>query len=68
MLHSDKDNEQFGLSMLLVLALAPRSFFPGIQVFPSLQNQHLQIPITCGSGMVDEESLSGCATSTVNRY
>ena len=61
-------NEQFGLSMLLVLDIAPRSFFPGTQVFPSLQNQHLQIPITCGSRMVDEEPLSGCATSTVNCY
>ena len=54
--------------MLLVLSLAPRSFFPGTQVFPSLQNQHLQMPITRGSGMVDEEPLGGCATSTVNRY
>ena len=54
--------------MQLVLTLTPRSFFPGTQVFPSPQNQDLQIPITCGSGMVDEEPLSGCATSTVNRY
>ena len=52
--------------MLLVLALALRSFFPGTQIFSSLQNKHLQMPITCGPGMVDEEPLS--ATSTINRY
>ena len=44
--------------MLLVLALAPRSFFPGTQVFPSLQNQHLQMAITRGSlHVVDEVPL-----------
>ena len=53
-----KINEQFGLSMQLVLTLTPRSFFLGTQVLPSPQNQDLQIPITCGSGMVDEEPLS----------
>ena len=30
-----------GLSLLLVLVLAPRSFFPGIPVFPSLQKPTL---------------------------
>ena len=35
-----------GLSLLLVLVLAPRGFSPGTPVFPSPQeNQHFQIPI-----------------------
>ena len=29
-----------GLSLLLVLVLAPRDFFPGTPVFPFLRNQH----------------------------
>ena len=33
------------LSLLLVLFSAPRGFSPGTPVFPSLQNQHFQIPI-----------------------
>ena len=38
-----------GLSLLLVLSLAPRGFSPGTPVFPSPQNQHLQIPIRSGT-------------------
>ena len=37
-----------GLSLLLVLSLAPRGFSPGTLVFPSPQNQHFQIPIRPG--------------------
>ena len=39
-----------GLSLLLVLSLAPRGFFPGTPVFPLdlLKNQHFQIPIRPG--------------------
>ena len=38
-----------GLSLLLVLSLAPRGFSPGTPVFPSPQNQHFQIPIRSGT-------------------
>ena len=34
-----------GLSLLLVLCLAPRGFSPGTPVFPLLKNRHFQIPI-----------------------
>ena len=37
-----------GLSLLLVLVLAPRGFSLGSPVFPSPQNQHFQIPIRSG--------------------
>ena len=37
-----------GLSLLLVLSLAPRGFSPGTPVFPLLKNQHFQIPIRPG--------------------
>jgi len=37
-----------GLSLLLVLSLAPRSFSAGTPVFPSPQNQHFQILIWPG--------------------
>ena len=37
-----------GLSLLLVLVLAPRGFSPGTPVFPLLKNQHFQIPIRSG--------------------
>ena len=37
-----------GLSLLLVLSLAPRGFSPGTPVFPSPQNQHFQIQIRPG--------------------
>ena len=36
-------------------------FSPSVAVFPSTQNQHLQIPIR--SGMVDEHALFRCAIS-----
>ena len=38
-----------GLSLLLVLSLAPRGFSPGTPVFPLLKNQHFQIPIRSGT-------------------
>ena len=37
-----------GLSLLLVLSLAPRGFTPGTPVFPLLKNQHFQIPVRGG--------------------
>ena len=37
-----------GLNLFLVLSFAPRGFSPGTPVFPSLQNQHFQIPIRLG--------------------
>ena len=37
-----------GLSLLLVLSLALRGFFPRTPVFPVLKNQHFQIPIRPG--------------------
>ena len=37
-----------GLSLLLVLVLAPRGFSQGTPVFPLLKNQHFQIPIRSG--------------------
>ena len=50
-----------GLSLLLVLSLAPRGFFPGTPVFPSPQK-----PTFANSNstrnQVDEEPLCGCAT------
>ena len=51
-----------GLSLLLVLSLAPRGFSPGTPVFPSPQKQAFS---NCSwtSNQVDEESLCGCATS-----
>ena len=54
-----------GLSLLLVLLLAPRSFSPGTPLFPLFKNQHFQIPIRSGllsstlswaSGSGDRES------------
>ena len=39
---------KYGLSLLLVLVLAPRGFSPGTPVFPSPQNQHFQIPSRSG--------------------
>ena len=49
-----------GLTLFLVLYLAPRAFSPGAGVFPSHKKQHFQISIR--PGMIDEESLRGCAT------
>ena len=37
-----------GLSLLLVLVLAPRGFSPGTPVFHFLKNQHFQVPILSG--------------------
>ena len=37
-----------GLSLFLVLFLAPRGFFPGTPVSLLLKNQHFQIPIRPG--------------------
>ena len=39
-----------GLSLFLVLSLAPRGFSAGTPVFPSPQNQHFQILIQPGIG------------------
>ena len=41
-----------GLSLLLVLSLAPRSFSSGTQVSPLLKTQHFQIPILSGTHVV----------------
>ena len=38
-----------GLSLLLVLVLAPRGFSPCISVFPLLKNKHFQIPFRSGT-------------------
>ena len=56
------NSQQCGLSLLLVLSLAPRGFSPGTPVFPSPQKQAFS---NCSwtSNQVDEESLCGCATS-----
>ena len=51
-----------GLSLLLVLSLAPRGFSLGTSVSPLLKNQHFQIPILT-KNQVDGEPLSGCGTS-----
>ena len=40
-----------GLSLLLVLSLAPRGFSPGTPFSPLLKNQHFQIPIRSGIGI-----------------
>ena len=46
-----------GLSLLLLVFLAPRGFSPGDPVFPSPQIQHFQIPVdlerTVGKGIGD---------------
>ena len=56
-----------GLSLLLVLSLAPRGFSPGTPVFPSPQK-----PTFPNSNLtrnqVDEEPLCGCATSKSLQY
>ena len=51
-----------GLTLFLVLYLAPRAFSPGAGVFPSHKKQHFQISIR--PGMIDEESLRGCASES----
>ena len=50
-----------GLSLLLVLSLAPRGFSPGTQVFPSPQKPTFPNSNSTRN-QVDEEPLSGCAT------
>jgi len=50
-----------GLSLLLVLSLAPRGFSPGTPVFPSPQKQTLPNSNSTRN-QVDEEPLCGCTT------
>ena len=50
-----------GLSLLLVLSLAPRGFSPGTLVFPSPQKPTFPNSNSTRN-QVDEESLCGCAT------
>ena len=51
-----------GLSLLLVLFLAPRGFSPGTPVFPSPQKPAFPNSISTRD-QVDEEPLCGCDTS-----
>ena len=51
-----------GLSLLLVLSLAPRGFCPGTPVFPSPQKPTF-LNSNSTRSQVDEEPLCGCATS-----
>ena len=51
-----------GLSLLLVLSLAPRGFSPGTSVFPSPQKPTFPNSNSTRN-QVDEEPLCGCATS-----
>ena len=51
-----------GLSLLLVLSLAPRGFSPGTPVFPSPQKPTFSNSNSTRN-QVDEEPLCGCATS-----
>ena len=51
-----------GLSLLLVLSLAPRGFSPGTPVFPSPQKPTF-LNSNSTRSQVDEEPLCGCATS-----
>ena len=51
----------FGLSLLLVLSLAPRGFSPGTQVFLSPQKPTFSNSNSTRNH-VDEEPLCGCAT------
>ena len=50
-----------GLSLLLVLSLAPRGFSSGTPVFPSPQKPTFPNSNSTGN-KVDEEPLCGCAT------
>ena len=50
-----------GLSLLLVLSLAPRGFSPSTPVFPSPQKPTLPNS-NLTRNQVDEEALCGCAT------
>ena len=51
-----------GLSLLLVLSLAPRGFSPGTPIFPSPQKPTFSNSNSTRN-QVDEEPLCGCATS-----
>ena len=51
-----------GLSLLLVLSLAPRGFSPGTPVFPSPEKPTFPNSNSTRN-QVDEEPLCGCATS-----
>ena len=51
-----------GLSLLLVLSLAPRGFSPGTPVFPSPQKPTF-LNSNSTRSQVDEEPLYGCAIS-----
>ena len=51
-----------GLSLLLILSLAPRGFSPGTPVFPSPQNPTFPNSSSIRN-WVDEDPLCGCATS-----
>ena len=50
-----------GLSLLLVLSLAPKGFSPGAPVFPSPQKPTFPNSNSTRN-QVDEEPLCGCAT------
>ena len=56
------DDAICGLSLLLVLSLAPRGFSPGTLVFPSPQKPTFPNSNSTRN-QVDEEPLCGCATS-----
>ena len=51
-----------GLSLLLVLSLAPRGFSPGTSAFPSPQKPTFSNSNST-KNQVDEDPLCGCATS-----
>ena len=58
-----------GLSLLLVLSLAPRGFSPGTPVFPSPQKPTFpNSNSTMRRNQVDEEPLCGCATCKIVIY
>ena len=50
-----------GLSLFLVLSLAPRGFSPGTPIFPSLQKPTFPNSNSTRN-QIDEEPLCGCAT------
>ena len=57
-----------GLSLLLVLSLAPRGFSPGIRFSPLLKNQHFQVPIRSGThGHVSTSSYELFSDPWVNK-
>ena len=56
-----------GLSLLLVLSLAPRGFSPGTPVFPSPQKPTFPNSNSTRN-QVDEEPLCGCATCCLFIY